>query len=131
MRGEQIRVAQGTRRADEVVVPDIGYLGVLVSKNEQSLLEFAHLSALRVHMLILFRDRSRYNCRKRFQIDVPDLRGIVKQLRRHEREELVGFLIIFRSLVSHFLPDAVVECCPYDGLKPAGVRFIGMAWISS
>lgn len=130
MRDEQLQIDEETRRADEVVVPDIRYLGVIVSKNDQELLEYAYRSALRVHLLIMSRERSRNAAQKRFEIDIPELWFIAEKLRKYEREELVRFHVTFQSLVNHFLPNVQAEYYTYDGENIAGVRYKGMAWIS-
>lgn len=130
MRCEQIKIDGETRRADEVVVPDICYIGLIVSKNEQELLEYAYRSALRVRLLIMSRERSRNFVKKRFEIDVPDLWSIAEKLRRYEQDELVRFHVTFQSLVNHCLAGAQNEAYTYDGKNIAGVKYRGIAWIS-
>jgi hypothetical protein len=131
MQSEQIRVGEKTKSAEEIVVPDILFLGVMVSKEEQTVVEFAYRSAIRVHMLILTRERSRNAVKQQFTVDIPDLGFIAKTLRKHERDELAGFLVVFQALVSHFLPKAVVEPYSCDGRSVAGMRYRGMAWVSN
>jgi hypothetical protein len=130
MRSELIQVGDKTLQADEVVVPDIRYIGILVTKADQELLEHAYRSAIRVHTLILTRERKKQVVQKHFEIDLPDLWCACRELRAQERTEVVNFMVIFQALVNHLLPEAQVTSYTYDGKIPAGVKYQGEAWIS-
>jgi hypothetical protein len=141
MRHEQILLCEGNAkerrcRADNIVLPDIRFQGLFVSREEQKVFNCAYEHALKVRELIIVRDKD--DCHKaKFEIAIPDLWLIatrrednVPLLRKELRDEIATFMVLFQGLVKHFLPRAKSAGYSYDGKTKHGVICRGYAWVS-
>jgi hypothetical protein len=141
MRHEQIllcgRDAKERRcRADKIVLPDIRFQGLFVSREEQKVFNCAYRYALRVRELIVVREKNRCH-KEKFEIDIPNLWLIatrqednVSVLRKELRDEIATFMVLFKSLVQHFLIRPKCLGYSYDGKTKHGVKYKGYAWVS-
>lgn len=142
MRSEQVLLCEGDQqrqrrcRVDKIILPDIRFQGLFVSREEQEVIESAYQHAVRVRDLIIARGENSHQ--ERFEIDIPDLwfiatrtdEGGVRVMRAELREEIVTFSMLFQGLVRHFLPRAKSTGYSYDGKTKHGVKYKGIAWVS-
>lgn len=141
MRHEQIhlcgRDAKERRcRVDRIVLPDIRFQGLFLSREEQEVFDSAYKFALRVRELIIVREKNHCH-RERFEIDIPNLWLIATRkendipvLQKELRDEIETFMVLFQGLVRHFLPRAKSAGYSYDGKTKHGTKYKGYAWIS-
>lgn len=130
MHDEQILLYEEKKRIDELQVPDIQLIGVMVDKEDQKTIEFAYKAAIRTHVLIWSRDSKRSPCKKLFEIQVPNLNPLVKHLRKEEREWVECFTQTFHALVQHLLPQASDDVYTISDGTIAGTHYKGWGWVS-
>ena len=139
MKDEQVLLCEGGGSNErlcpvgEIIVPDIQWTGLFVTKPEQAVINFAYESAMKVLAMILQREKQ-YSYKDKFTIDVPDLwfiaMGQKPALRKSLRDEIMEFSVTYIALVCHFLPKATQTGYSYDGQHMHGVKYKGVAWVS-
>ena len=146
MRNEQIVICEREQerkcQADQIVLPDIRFQGLFVTRDEQEVLSSAYRNATKVLALILNRRKTCHQ--EEFEIDIPDLWLIavrvdetvringngVRLLRSDLRAEITDFMVTFQALVRHFLADVKGVNYSFDGKTVHGIKYKGSAWVS-
>lgn len=108
-------------------LPELSFYALFLSEQEAETLYYCETTARDILDKIVSRQKFDF-VQEEFRIDVPDLWPICDKFVGEERTALMDFFAMFLSIIRYFLPDCRQQ--PYDkeGIKEAGMVFVGNGW---